>query len=113
MSRLKWMQGLECRRRNRSYEETERRSLVAEFERRRAAGKSVRAIARALGVSAKNYYNWQRRYGSAVLPVLRSVTIVDAVVTPVSPCPVVISPLGYRVEGLSVADVATLLRALA
>lgn len=113
MSRVKWMQGLECRRTHRNYEERERRSLVAAFERRRAAGESVRAIARALGVSAKNYYNWKRRSGPAALPVLRSVAVVEAVVTSVAACPVVVSPQGYRVEGLSVADVATLLRALA
>lgn len=53
MSRMKRMQDLECPRAHRNYTEAERRSVVAEFERRRAAGEIVQAIAGALGVSRR------------------------------------------------------------
>ena len=113
MNRMKWLQRLDRSGTRRTYDEAERQSWVGEFDRRRAKGESVRAIAQALGVSSKNYYHWKRRCETpAALPVLRSVALVDAVVTSAGACPVVVSPQGYRVEGLSVADVATLLRAL-
>ena len=75
--------------------------------RQRAAGRSWHSIARAVGVSAGSLKNWSRMPPArTLLPV--AVAAPDG---PASPL-VVVSPGGYRVEGLDLATATALLRAL-
>jgi hypothetical protein len=87
------------------------RVAIATYARdERAAGASCDAIAERLGVSAESIRRWSlsvpaRDGGDALVPV-HVVAEAAATVT-------VWSPTGYRVDGLSVSEVAELLRRLA
>jgi len=116
MSRLKWLREFEeeCSARK-PYTDGERWALVNEIDRRRAQeGRNAQELSAELGISTWSYYNWKRRLAIEVAPVLRPVAIVESF-TPQSPVPqpVLVSPSGYRVEGLTVEGVAQLLRQLA
>jgi len=82
--------------------------------RRAQEGRNAQELSAELGISTWSYYNWKRRLAIEVAPVLRPVAIVESF-TPQSPVPqpVLVSPSGYRVEGLTVEGVAQLLRQLA
>jgi hypothetical protein len=68
-------------------------------------------LAREYGISSTSYVNWSKQFPPA--PLLRPVTIVEAQPLPSVVEGVLVSPQGYRVEGLSVVDLAQLLRLLA
>jgi len=86
-----------------------RRRVVAYARRRRAAGDSWARIARLVGVSVGSLQNWSR-----TPPPARTLVPVDVTaVSETRPAAlVVVSPGGYRVEGLDVATVSALLRTL-
>ena len=82
-----------------------RLEAVRHVREHRARGGSVAAIAAQLGLSVQTLYVWLRsdRHG------FRSVDVVP----PILPPPVqrvLISPGGYRIEGLALDDVAALLK---
>jgi hypothetical protein len=96
------------------YTEAERRRIVATIARRHEAeGTAIDVLATAAGISGPTYYNWKKRLGPPGALALRPVEVVDAVVTAVPAASLVLlSPTGYRVEGLDLGGVAQLLRAL-
>ena len=88
-----------------------RARVLAYTRRQRAAGTSWQTVASAVGVSASALKNWSR-----LAPPARR--LVPVVVSPAGtePSPTglaIVSPAGYRVEGLDVATATALLRALA
>jgi transposase len=84
-----------------------RAQVVAYARRQRPAGRSWQRIARGIGVSAGSLQNWARAPAAPR-------TLVPVTVAAAEPAPslVVVSPGGYRVEGLDVATASALLRAL-
>ena len=85
-----------------------RRRAVAIARKRRGAGVAVAAVARELGVRPRALRLWLQ---SPTRPRLRCVAIAKAPVA-VADRPVLITPQGFRVEGLGAADLVALLRAL-
>src|SRR2546422_10161674 len=87
-----------------------RAEVLAYAHRERAAGRSWAGIAATVGLSAGALKNWAQKPapGRPLVPV--------AVATPAPAGPraalVVVSPGGYRVEGLDLATATALLRAL-
>lgn len=111
-ARLRWMREFEEAAPARPvYTDAERRAMVAEIARQHEeTGTPIDALAAAQGISGPTYYNWKKRLGAPRALALRPV---EVVVTPLpSPALVVVSPTGYRVEGLDLGGVAHLLRAL-
>jgi transposase-like protein len=93
----------------------ERKRLVAEVERFRATGQSIVSACREVGIGVKSFCSWLAQApGLTPLP-LREVTVTSLVTTSAAPSAplVVVSPDGYRVEGLDVEAAARLLKALA
>jgi hypothetical protein len=88
-----------------------RAELIAHARARRAAGASMRTIAVALGVAPESIRRWTR------VPAARSTALVPVQVVPehsvarAAPLTLV-SPRGFRVEGLGLAEVGALLGAL-
>jgi hypothetical protein len=77
----------------------------------RAAGRSVYMLARELGVSAPTLIEWARQ---PVRRPWRPVTLSTQIPETALPVtPVLVAPHGFRVEGLDVAGVVTVLRSLA
>lgn len=75
-----------------------------------AAGVSLRAMARALGIGAESARRWsQDDVADAAAAVLVPVELIADEVRPTRTVSV-ISPAGFRVEGLSLAEAATLMR---
>src|SRR5213593_1671140 len=91
-----------------------RTRVLAYARRQRAAGQSWTRIARTVGLSVGSLKNWSRLPAPARTLVPVAVTAPTAVATSVVPpaALVVVSPGGYRVEGLDLATVSALLRAL-
>ena len=87
-----------------------RARVVAYARRARAAGQSWHGIGGAVGVSAGSVQNWV----GTPAPVRTLVAVAVAAPAPTAPAPplVVVSPGGYRVEGLDLPTATTLLRAL-
>ena len=85
-----------------------RRRAVAIARKRREAGVAVAAVARELGVRPQALRLWLQ---SPERPRLRRVTIAATPVAAVDH-PVLITPQGFRVEGLGAAGLVALLRAL-
>jgi len=87
-----------------------RAEVLAYARRERAAGRSWAGIAHAVGLSAGALTNWSQ----TPAPARRLVPVAVAVATPEGPGPalVVVSPGGYRVEGLDLPTATALLRAL-
>ena len=87
-----------------------RAQILAYARRERAMGCSWHRIARAVGVSAGALTNWSR----TPRPARRLVPVAVAAHAPEPPAApvVVVSPSGYRVEGLDLATATALLRAL-
>ncbi len=95
----------------RRYPPALRRMAVDYFRRRRAAGTSVEAISRELGVKRHTIVGWTATPEVAAAPAFLPVHLVaDA---PAASRIVVHGPGGVRVEGLDLAGVAELLRRLA
>ena len=88
-----------------------RTEVIRYATERRRQGDDVRSIAGALGVSAESIRRWTRAAGPG-----RARALVPIVVRDDGPASTgllaVTSPGGYRVEGLTVATAASLLRAL-
>ncbi|MNL48569.1 hypothetical protein D3C87_1714400 [compost metagenome] len=85
----------------------ERQRIIVEIERRRREeGCSVRSLLREMGVASKTYYHWTReKEPGGFVPV--------TLVPPSEPRTLaVVSPKGFRIEGLTLADAATLLAKL-
>lgn len=85
-----------------------RRRAVAIARKRRGAGVAVAAVARELGVRPRALRLWLQSPGR---PRLRRVAIATAPIAAVER-PVLITPQGFRVEGLGAAGLGALLRAL-
>ena len=87
------------------------RAEVAAVARRRVSqGVGLRQTAREIGVAPWTLALWVRQDGQ---PVLRAVTVVpDTEATAAPPQPVLVTPSGFRVEGLDTAMLVTMLRAL-
>ena len=90
-----------------------RRQVLAYARERQAAGESLRSVVHRLGVRSQILYYWREveRTGR-----FRRVRMADAADRRSSPAdtskPVLVTPCGLRVEGLDVAGLAALLRAL-
>ena len=88
-----------------------RAEIVTVTRAGRAAGRSLRRLARDLGVSAPTLTHWlrSRRRGR-----VRRVTVVPSPspARPAAPCPVLVTPHGVRVEGLDLVALVTVLRSL-
>ena len=86
-----------------------RAQIVACAARAGAAGWSLPAVARAVGVSVGSIRTWRREPPAAALVpvVLGPSRVVEAATL------TVVAPSGYRVEGLDVPTTVALLRALA
>ena len=90
-----------------------RQAVVRVARQRQAHGDGVRRIAREVGVAPRTLELWLRRRGA---PRLRAVEIAPGAATAVAapePRPVLITPHGFRIEGLELGALTTLLRALA
>ena len=87
-----------------------RAEVLAYARGARAAGRSWAGIAHAVGLSAGALKNWSQ----TPAPARRLVPVAVATPAPEGPgaALVVVSPGGYRVEGLDLATVTALLRAL-
>ncbi len=83
--------------------------MVAYARQERATGQSWGRIARTVGLSAGALKNWSR----TPPPARTLVPVAVAATAPMPSAPlVVVSPGGYRVEGLDLATASALLRAL-
>jgi transposase-like protein len=94
------------RRKRRSQEEKE--ALFAQIRAMKASGMTLKAIAHELGLSLATLSSWRSEFMATGAPGFRAV-----VTATVQPPPVLVTPSGYRVEGLDLATLAQLLRALA
>ncbi|MNK90085.1 hypothetical protein D3C87_1101260 [compost metagenome] len=92
-----------CARRSK----VERERIISEIARRRQEeGRSVRSLLKEMNVSNKTYYNWLRNAGrGGFVPV-------TVVAPPESKTLAIVSPRGFRIEGLTLADAAALLAKL-
>jgi len=97
---------LSPRRRRRTAEQ--RAALISQIRTMRAQGMTYRAIALDLGLNPQTVYSWRDELGGEA-PGFRAVTL--AMPRPTT-APVLVTPQGYRIEGLDLAGVAHLLRAL-
>jgi transposase-like protein len=80
---------------------------------RRAAGQSVESIASELGVAPGTVLRWSANAPSkADAAARRSMVPVKVVSEPKSQLVSVVSPAGYRIEGLTLSEAAALLQAL-
>lgn len=97
----------------RPYEPAERERLVAEVDKLKASGLGLLAACRKLGISDKSYRLWTRP-APAMRPVEITALVPAMPAAPVAPETTLslVTPDGYRIEGLSVASAAELLRAL-
>jgi hypothetical protein len=90
-----------------------RGEVLALARQRRAQGVGVAPIARELGVAPWTLALWLRRRSPRVL---RAVTVAPdprPPGDPATPRPVLVTPQGFRIEGLDLPALVTLLRALA
>jgi len=107
----------------RRYSEDDRARLVAAVDVRRAQGESIDAACRAEGVSKKSYRRWVADAQPA--PAMRPVEVMAMVPAAAAPLPIsfasptpgpalltLVSPGGYRLEGLGIENAAALLRTL-
>lgn len=99
----------------RQYSPDERERLRASVDHFRVQGLSLDAACKAVGIAETSYRKWK---DDATPMTLRPVEITALV--PVAPAPsdvreslTLVSPAGYRLEGLGVETAAALLRALA
>jgi transposase-like protein len=90
------------------YDEAERERLKREVNRLRQSGLGILAACKEVGISDKSYRKWSTAEPAKVA--MRPVALTVAV-SGVSSLTLV-SPGGYRVEGLGVESAAALLRAL-
>jgi transposase-like protein len=95
-------------RRGRCFSEELKGRATAWIVRRRAAGVRVAEVASELGLSAGTVLKWSARGKSA-----RALVPVEVIAEPSTGKSVsVISPAGFRIEGLSLLEAAALLKAV-
>ncbi len=95
---------------NQTYPE-QLRKLAAKYARQRiTAGEAIGSIAKQLGVAEQSLRNWMQRTSSD----FRRVQVIESPLTEPSDSGklALISPSGYRLEGLDVVSASQLLRAL-
>jgi len=93
------------------YPEDLRAEIIAVARAGRTAGRSLYRLAREIGVSAPTLMEWLRRPAHGQL---RQVAVAPVPVTPTGPTsPVLVTPYGFRIEGLDLAGLITVLRDLA
>jgi DNA-binding phage protein len=94
------------------YPEDLRADIIATARAATAAGRSISSVARDLGVSAPTLIEWLRRPTPGRL---RQVTVGPAPVKTMASrlSPVLVTPHGFRIEGLDLAGLVTVLRDLA
>jgi transposase-like protein len=89
-----------------------RAELIAYACAQRATGVSMQAIAAALGVAPESVRRWTQRSAGAARGALVPVHVVPEPPRASRTALTLVSPRGFRVEGLDLADVGTLLAAL-
>ena len=94
------------------YPEALRREIMVRLDGAGGGRGAVAALARALGVPARTLGLWRRR---ARRRAFRRVMVAGPTppAAPAATTPVLVTPHGVRVEGLDLAGVVTVLRALA
>ena len=94
------------------YPDELRAEIIAVARAGRSAGRSLYRLARQIGVSAPTLIEWLRRPTRGHL---RQVAVAPATVTTMTSTrnPVVVTPHGFRIEGLDLAGLVTVLRDLA
>ena len=94
------------------YPEDLRAEIVTIVRAGRVAGRSLSHLAREIGVSAPTLIAWLRRPARGhVRQVELAPSAVSAIAAP--PSPVLVTPQGFRIEGLDLAGLITVLRDLA
>jgi hypothetical protein len=88
-----------------------RAELIAHAQAWRAAGVSMRTIAAALGVAPESIRRWTQPPATPSTALVPVQVVADRPTGAIPPLTLV-SPRGFRVEGLGVADVGALLAAL-
>ncbi len=96
-------------KKRRSFTDEQRQSAVGYLREQRASnGRSWRSVAEELGVTETLLRRWSEKYPRTSKAEFRAVEIVNS---PGSRS-AVITPRGFRVEGLSVEEIAVLLQSL-
>ena len=97
----------------RRYSEGLRAEAVAHLRRRVKGGASVEAVASELGVSGWTLVRWSRRESVGKGPKLRRVKVVPESTEVTTKAKVtLVTPDGYRIEGLEGRDVGAILESL-
>ena len=89
-----------------------RDEITALALQRRARGESLKSTAARLGLRVQTLYTWQRKRRAVALRRIRVVAPAPPPATAPGQ-PVLVTPQGFRVEGLGPGQLAELLRALA
>ena len=102
----------------RNYPDSLRSAIVAHAAERQAAGDGVHTIAASLGLNPNTLYTWLRASATERRPpaAFRKVRISNVPPDRSSPTPggpTLVTPEGFRVEGLDVAGLVAVLRSLA
>jgi transposase-like protein len=94
------------------YPEDLRAEILAVARAGRTTGRSVHRLAREIGVSAPTLIDWLRHRARGQL---RQVTVAPSSESPIAlPLrPVLVTPQGFRIEGLDLVGLVTVLRDLA
>ena len=103
------------RGRGRKYAEDLRRRITAWCRQRRAAGAGLRELSVEIGVSAESVRRWLMTAAESDATALRPVEIVAAteqVPRDADPTIRIVTPRGYRIEGLAIGDVIAIVRVL-
>ena len=87
-----------------------RRRALAFTEQRRRSGVPVAAVARELGLRPRLLRLWLKEPHPT--PRLRRVTMKKSSTPPAGMAPTLVTPQGFRIEGLDVGELAALLRGL-
>lgn len=95
------------------YPQSVREAAVGLARSRRNAGISLRRTAGELGLNAPTLYLWLARKPSKALCPVAIADSVDTTTRRGPRCAILVTPEGYRIEGLEAAELVTLLRALA
>lgn len=98
--------------RGKRYPESLRRLAVGFATRAQAAGWSGRRIAQRLGVTWPTLERWCAQPATESDGEMLEVVVRDDVPSSASPRAVLVTPEGYRIEGLEQAELVELLRAL-
>jgi hypothetical protein len=97
------------RRGHSAYTEAQRRSILAQAAELRSKGLNTGRVALEVGVAPQTLTKWEDMAATTGVATFRAVEVV--VPAPI-PTPVLVSPNGFRIEGLSLDGLAALLREL-